>query len=229
VRYRILLVEDEKPVAETIRLILSNCFSKAQIDNAQEARIDVCWSVEGARDLIETAATEYDAAILDFLLPLSDISNEKYFDETICELLARWAGRIIIFHISGFSTDPAITKHMNLKHPEYSLRGLLIPKGNGKTSWQEVLAERVRGALYSRFLRESIGALFGGVSVAEHRDYRRFGGRTRPVSTTSSIVHLTVDISRYWPFLDDSTKTLVEQHFRIDHTQTPVAVFFQRH
>jgi CheY-like chemotaxis protein len=209
---RVLLVEDESITAKTLKMNLEEELLNENT-GTPGVEVDTCYTVDSAKEQIERSELPYDVAILDLRLPKNNVDNHLEVDNSLCALLTRPVGGTLVVHISGFK-DPAIRDHMRLEH---SPRDLLIEKAG---DWQIVVVDKVRRFIYNRYVEDAIHYRFSPRSASKALD-------TGSGGTTSQLIHLCIDISRYWPHLADNTKDLVRKRFHVDETKNPVAVFLR--
>ena len=198
---RILLVDDEKDIRDQI----SAAFAP------HNWKIDEFGDVESAANAVRELrmkGREYDAAILDFRLPMSSLDRRTPVDVSLCNLVRN---KTLVWHISVFlKDDPEIKAHVAACHsPDEQLA--IIAKGVG---FIEELESQIRRALAARRIKVSLNMLQPGPSASGYA--RRFRPDPAETSVTNLLARLCGDIKRFWNDLTPAFQSELAESFEIE-------------
>ena len=196
---RILLVDDEPDIRTQIASALAG----------NDYQIDEFGDVQSATDAINKARSagwEYDAAILDFRLPVTPLDRGTPVDESLCKMLT---GRSLVWHITAYLTDDEIARQIRECHSADEAPRA-IAKGVGFCA---ELERQVKQALASRRIKASMAMLRSGSSESGYS--RRFRPDSAAVSATNLHARLCGDIKVYWKDLHPNFRDELRDLFDI--------------
>ena len=210
--FRFLVVEDVEFTLDQIIKLLSGEFADAQIDGAA--------TVMRGTELIEEAARNrkiYDAAILDFRLPL-DAGTNPEVDESLCLAIREKMPDTLVAHITSFITDPRVERHLAQVHSEAAdPKAITLDKEN--VDWGSHLVKRLKSHLYGRRIEPQVNDLFGpgdpASDLAMERSSSTYGRR----SITPKLAALTRDLESHYQDLEPRLQRRIDRYF----AQRPVS------
>lgn len=217
--FRILIVEDIRNSMLMLRNLLSNVFSESVIDTAG--------SVVAARKLLELANDKgypYHAVILDFKLPKQE-GEMPETDETLCEYVRTSFPWTLIVHMTSYSDDKKIKKHMDRFHKEENDRNAFYVAKGPKSG--TLLITKLKRFLYSGLVEEQLNQLFGSKRDPSFTPYGRYlrGTSGRGFSLTNRLAVLLQDIVTHWKDLDESVKNKVRDTYDVvDEHSDPIKI-----
>jgi hypothetical protein len=202
--FRVLLVEDEPELNEELGIALRSI---------PYVHVDQCRDVTTARTMIEAAY--YDAAVLDFRLPLV-AGGDDPVDESLCLSLR---GRTAVVHITAHRGDEAVERHIKRVHPPDEFP-LIISKGFGFT---DDLVQKVRQLLPARRIKSKLAML--DPQAGESGYARRFRPDGSIPSVTSLLTDVCADIAELWKDLHPVFQAELRESFDILDDRTPIEVY----
>jgi CheY-like chemotaxis protein len=217
--FRFLVTEDNEPTLVNLTALLGAEFRGAVVDPASSV-------AEGMEFLSAAASTRmsYDAALLDFKLPIAEGENPE-IDCSLCNEIRTAHRGTLVIHMTSFRDDPEVLKHLEESHSEPSAPApFFVSKMDSK--WGEILIERLKAFLYGKRIEEQMDALFGAASgsgstiggIALRRPASRLGG------VTQRLAALTQDIEEHWRDLSKSVKSRVQSTFVVEATGEEIRV-----
>jgi CheY-like chemotaxis protein len=219
--FRLLVVEDEEATLEELAAFLREEFGDSVVDTAKTAE-------EGIQ-LIKRSAEgyPYDVVVLDFMLPTREGYGAE-INESLCqEIKANKATmpETVVLHITAWPDDPHVKVHSRAYHIEpQDVRAAFISKLD--VDWPGQAAAKIKSLLFGAKIEKELGYLFqdhstsAGIARGRVSSDRPRGDR----SHTHALARLSRNIVEYWPYLSETVRGKVRQHFHVDENHAPVQV-----
>jgi DNA-binding NarL/FixJ family response regulator len=214
-----LIIEDNIPTLESLKVLLADEFPEFVIDCAQSA--------SEAEEFLKTTHERgviYKIALIDFELPhrRGETPTVEQGMPLRRRVLEATNEQTVVIHVTAhLRDDRIITFIMNeqLRHP-HSARPIVISKGNA--DWFESLLSAIRETVYGGRIRERMDRLFGE-ELSSASPYR-FRAEPANADTTQELAALAADIESHWQLLDDKLRERISQTFRIEQAGKSVTV-----
>ena len=193
---RALIAEDMPETLADLKDLVLALFPGAELILAESGDV----AEAAIRDLIERHKS-LDVAVLDNMMPYHGFVQETSF---LCSLIASEMPRALVAHVTAYTNEPGLPKHMAHMHAAgFDERGFYVKK---EGDW----ASRLKQGLAAFKVDEDLQALLR--EEPERAAVHSCAGDLALGQFTNEVEHL-------WRYLPEPTRRRVQRYFTVDPTE----------